>query len=114
MNARFFENWTQQARKGFLELTILNGIGMRRMYGYEIERTFCRSRGLLLSEGTVYTILRRLRREHLVTTRQAKSPEGPRRTYYGLTESGRETLAQMNAYWQAMRRQVYPTDAKRS
>jgi len=78
MNARFFENWTQQARKGFLELAILNDIGMRRMYGYEIERTFCQSRGLLLSEGTIYTILRRLRREHLVTTRQVKSPEGPR------------------------------------
>jgi len=109
MRARFFHNWTRQARKGLLELAILNDIRQRGMYGYEIERKFCRSEGLLLSEGTVYTIMGRLRQQRLITTTEAKSPEGPRRKYYDLTQAGRETLAQMNAYWQAIRKQVDAT-----
>jgi len=55
-------NWTSQVRKGLLELAILNDIGRRRMYGYEIERKFCKREDLLLSEGTIYMILRRFRR----------------------------------------------------
>jgi len=106
MNAPFFTNWTRQVRKGLLEVAILNDIDRRRMYGYEIERKFGRSPGLLLSEGTIYVILQRFRRRGLVKTRQARSPEGPQRTYYELTVTGHETLAQMNAYWQAISRQV--------
>ena len=106
MNTIFFKNWTNQARKGFLVLTILNDIRNRRMYGYEIERKFRKSKGLLISEGTVYNILRRLKQQALVKTTQAKSPDGPARKYYQLTETGSRTLAQMNGYWQAIRRQA--------
>jgi PadR family transcriptional regulator len=113
MQARFFHNWTCQTRKGLLELAILNDIRQRGMYGYEIERKFCRSQGLLLSEGTVYSILRRLRQQRLIKTTEAKSPEGPKRKYYDLTETGRETLAQMNAYWQAIGKQVDSADRGR-
>jgi len=106
MNAGFFNNWTNQTRKGVLVLNILNDVRNRRMYGYEIERKFRKSTGLLISEGTIYSILRRLRQQGLVRTIQTKSPDGPKRKYYRLTEAGRETLAQMNAYWQAIRRQA--------
>jgi PadR family transcriptional regulator PadR len=106
MNTIFFKNWTNQARKGFLELTILNDIRNRRMYGYEIQRKFRKSKGLLISEGTIYNILRRLKQQRLVKTIQTKSPDGPKRKYYQLTELGRQTLAQMNAYWQAIKQQA--------
>jgi PadR family transcriptional regulator PadR len=106
MNAEFFSNWTRQVRKGLLELAILNDINRRRMYGYEIERKFGKAQGLLLSEGTIYMILHRLRRQGFVKTRQARSPDGPRRTYYELTTAGQEMLARMNGYWQAIARQV--------
>ncbi len=106
MNVVFFKNWTNQARRGFLVLTILNDIRNRRMYGYEIERKFRKSKGLLISEGTIYSILRRLKQQGLVKTTQAKSPDGPARKYYRLTETGRRTLANMNGYWQAIERQA--------
>jgi PadR family transcriptional regulator PadR len=106
MNAGFFKNWTRQARKGLLELAILNDIGHRGMYGYEIERSFCESQGMLLSTGTIYAILRRFRTQGLVKATQARSPEGPRRKYYELTVTGRETLIQMNAHWKAIAGQV--------
>jgi PadR family transcriptional regulator PadR len=106
MNAGFFMNWTSQVRKGLLELAILNDIGRRRMYGYEIERKFRKSQGLLISEGTIYTILRRFRRQGLVKTTQTRSPDGPKRRYYELTATGQETLVQMNTYWRAVGRQM--------
>jgi PadR family transcriptional regulator PadR len=102
MNAGFFRNWTGQVRRGLLELAILNDISCRCMYGYEIERKFARSQGLLLSDGMIYLILRRFRQQGLVKTTLARSPDGPKRKYYQLTARGQETLAQMNAYWQAI------------
>ncbi len=102
MNAEFFRNWTRQVRRGLLELAILNDIAYRRMYGYEIERKFCKSQGLLLSDGSIYLILRRLRRQGLVKTTTTRSPDGPKRKYYQLTPHGEETLAQMSTYWQAL------------
>jgi DNA-binding PadR family transcriptional regulator len=106
MNAEFFKNWTNQTRKGVLVLTILNDIRNRRMYGYEIERKFRKSRGLLISGGAIYNILHRLKQQGLVKTIQTKSPDGPKRTYCRLTETGRQTLAQMNGYWQAIKQQA--------
>ncbi len=106
MNVAFFKNWTNQARKGILELSILNDIRNRRMYGYEIERKFRKSFGLLISEGTIYNILRRFKRHGLVQITLARSPDGPKRKFYRLTETGRETLAQMNLIWQSVRRQA--------
>lgn len=76
------------------------------MYAYEIEKKFCKSEGLLLSEGTIYHILRRLKDQRLVKTTEVKSPDGPNRKYYQLTKEGHETLAQMNAYWYAHKEQA--------
>ena len=106
MSNIFFKNWTNQVRKGILELTILNDIRNRRMYGYEIERKFRKSKGLNISDGTIYSILRRFKKQGLVSVTQTKSHDGPNRKYYRLTESGRQTLAQMNTYWRAIRRQA--------
>ena len=106
MSAEFFNNWTHQIRKGLLELIVLNDIFSRGTYAYDMEREFCRSCGLLFGKGRMYSILARLRRQRLVKAVQAKSPHGPRRKYYELTATGRQTLAQMNAYCQAIARQV--------
>ena len=113
MNPGFLNNWTNQIRKGLLELSILNAIRNRRMYGYEIERKFRKSQGLLISDGTIYQILRRLRQQRLVKTRTKKSPDGPPRKYYELTTTGYETLAQMNAYWQAFTKQTASVEKRR-
>ena len=66
MDALFFRNWTDQIRKGLLELTILNDIHGRGRYGYEIERKLRKSYGLLMGKGVVYRMLKRLRRHQLV------------------------------------------------
>ena len=106
MSARFFDNWTNQLRKGVLELCILNDIRNRRMYGYEIVRKLRKIEGLIISEGTIYPILSRLKRQGLVKTYIRESPEGPPRKYYELTPQGEEMACQMNAYWQAIRNET--------
>jgi len=106
MNEKFFNNWTKQIRKGLLEFTILNDIRNRKMYGYEIEKKFCKSHGLILGSGAIYNILQRLKEQRLVKTTGTKSPDGPNRKYYQLTVTGRETLAQMNSYWKALEKQA--------
>ena len=106
MNAAFFNNWTNQVRKGLLELAILKDIRRRGMYGYEIEREFRKTQGLFMSNGAMYHILQRLKEQGLLTSVQARSPDGPKRKYYELTRKGRETLVQMSAHWQAIRRQI--------
>jgi PadR family transcriptional regulator PadR len=102
MNDKFFDNWTNQLRKGMLELCILNDIRNRKMYGYEIVRTLRRIEGLIISEGAIYPILSRLKRQGLVETSIQESSSGPARKYYKLTQRGEEMVSRMNAYWQAI------------
>jgi PadR family transcriptional regulator PadR len=92
-----FDNWTVQLRKGVLELCILTAIGSEERYGYALVRMLIEDENLGLSEGTVYPLLSRLRKQGLVTTRLEESPEGPARKYYRLTPAGRARLAAMRS-----------------
>ena len=106
MNVKYFDNWTNQLRKGLLELCILNDIRNRKMYGYEIVRKLGRVEGLIINKGAIYPILRRLRRNGLVKIFMQDSPEGPTMKYYKLTEKGRDIVCQMNTYWGATKNQT--------
>lgn len=99
MEERFFDNWATQVRKGMLELCILNAIRGTSLYGYDIVRKLRDINGLVISEGTIYPILSRLKREGFVQTTIKESTEGPPRKYYELTSSGDRILSQMNRYW---------------
>ena len=58
--------------------------------------------GLIISEGAIYPILSRLKRQGFVETSIRESAEGPARKYYELTEQGRQMVSRMNDYWQAI------------
>jgi PadR family transcriptional regulator PadR len=95
-------NWTTQLRKGILELCILNTLSRGRRYGYEIVRSLGEIESLVVSEGTIYPILNRFKREVLVKTSIEESPGGPPRKYYELTDKGRNQLRWMNDQWQRL------------
>jgi PadR family transcriptional regulator PadR len=105
------DNWTTQLRKGVLELCILNIIGHDRVYGYNIVRQLRDIDSLVVSEGTIYPILSRLKRDGLVRTSLEESSEGPARKYYELTHRGEQLLGDMNSYWDKLSRGV--SDLKR-
>lgn len=106
MNEPFLDNWSTQIRKGVLELGVLNVMRTGRLYGYDIVRRLRELDGLVISEGTIYPILSRFKREGLVTTSLEESPHGPARKYYALTDRGRQLLAAMNTHWAAIRRGI--------
>lgn len=93
------ENWLTQVRKGVLDLCVLNAIRGEEVYGYEIVKRLRALDGLVISEGTIYPLLSRLKRDELVETFLQESPEGPARKYYRLTDRGRERLSAMNERW---------------
>jgi PadR family transcriptional regulator PadR len=99
MAEQFIDNWTTQLRKGLLEFCILNAISSARIYGYDIIRKLRGIECLIISEGTIYPILSRLKREELVCTSLEESSEGPARKYYQLTSRGNDVLLQMNDIW---------------
>jgi PadR family transcriptional regulator PadR len=100
------ENWTTQLRKGVLELCILNIVGRNRVYGYDIVKQLRELDELVVSEGTIYPILSRLKRDGLVRTSLEESPEGPARKYYELTRRGEQLVNDMNTYWDGLTKGV--------
>jgi PadR family transcriptional regulator PadR len=102
----FLNNWITQLRKGILEFCVLKVLEDTPLYGYDIVRQLCTLEVLVISEGTIYPILSRLRREGFLTTYLEESPEGPARKYYRLTKRGKETLREMRGVWASMTRGV--------
>ena len=62
------DQWEAQLRKGCLEMAVLAALAPGRNYGLEIIRALERYSDLVLSEGTVYPILNRLREDGLLTS----------------------------------------------
>ena len=78
---------------------------MRRKetYAYEIVRALSDAGGLVTSEGTIYPLLSRLRRDGLVETTWRESESGPPRRYYRLTGEGDRALDTFVGDWARFR-----------
>lgn len=101
MNGRDADNQglITQMRKGAVEYCILALLSGRERYGYELVQALSRIDGMLVTEGTVYPILSRLKRDGMVSTEWRESREGPPRKYYRLTPVGAAALSSFKAQW---------------
>ncbi len=88
-----------QMRKGAVEYCILALLAGRERYGYELVQALSGVDGMLVTEGTVYPILSRLKRDGLVSTEWRESREGPPRKYYRLTPAGAGALDSFKTQW---------------
>ena len=95
-----------QLRKGTLEYCVLALLAEGQRYGFELVRTLSEADGLMVSEGTIYPLLSRLRRDRLVETTWQESEAGPPRRYYQLTDAGRRALADFADDWARFRDSV--------
>ena len=100
------ESWVTQARKGLLELCILNFLRGESLYGYEIVKRLERVPGLVIAEGTIYPILSRFKADGLVDTYLQESDRGPVRKYYRLTPVGKRAVQDMNGKWEELKRAI--------
>ncbi len=78
-----------QLLRGILEGCILAVIAKGETYGYEILTELEKNGFENLLEGTLYPVLTRLEKKNLISCRKAKSPFGPIRKYYSITEEGK-------------------------
>ena len=88
-----------QLKRGLLDVCVLAAIKSEDSYGYQIIKDLkpC----LELSESTLYTILKRLETANLLTVRSVEHG-GRLRKYYGITDAGRQRLAEFTEEWQEM------------
>jgi len=94
------DKWEVQLRKGCLELAILASLWSGRLYGLEILRRLEADSELVVSEGTVYPLLSRLKALGLLTSEWVESDAGHPRKYYALTPAGRTRALEMRSIWQ--------------
>jgi PadR family transcriptional regulator PadR len=95
-----------QLRRGTVEYCVLALLRDGERYGFELVRELSDGAGLITSEGTIYPLLTRLRKDKLVTTTWRESESGPPRRYYRLTDYGHETLASFVKEWARFRDSV--------
>jgi PadR family transcriptional regulator PadR len=93
------DKWEVQLRKGCLELAILAALWEGRRYGLEILRRLESDSDLIVSEGTVYPLLSRLKALDLVRSEWVESDAGHPRKYYSLTAAGKRRALEMAAIW---------------
>jgi len=93
------DKWEVQLRKGCLELAILAALWDGRLYGLEILRRLESDSDLIVSEGTVYPLLSRLKALGLVRSEWVESDAGHPRKYYALTPAGKQRVREMAGMW---------------
>jgi PadR family transcriptional regulator PadR len=93
------DKWEVQLRKGCLELAILAALWDGKHYGLEILRRLESDSELVVSEGTVYPLLSRLKALGLLRSEWVESDGGHPRKYYELTKAGRHRAREMAALW---------------
>ncbi len=93
------DKWEVQLRKGCLELAILAALWGGKLYGLEILRRLESDSALIVSEGTVYPLLSRLKALGLLQSEWVESESGHPRKYYALTAAGKQRALEMAATW---------------
>lgn len=88
-----------QLRRGAIEYCVLALLRGGEMYGFELVKELGEVDGMVTSEGTIYPLLTRLRKDDLVTTTWRESESGPPRRYYSITKQGRDALADFAENW---------------
>ncbi|PAT01527.1 PadR family transcriptional regulator [Candidatus Izimaplasma bacterium ZiA1] len=82
-----------QLKKGVLEMVVLSRINEKDRYGYDIYQEI--DYYMVISESTIYPILRKLVKENLCETYLKESKNGPPRKYFRITKKGKIKLEEL-------------------
>jgi PadR family transcriptional regulator, regulatory protein PadR len=92
-----------QMRRGTLQYCVLALLASEERYGFDLVRGLAAVDGMVTSEGTIYPLLSRLRRDGLLESTWRESPTGPPRRYYRATPAGRRALDGFRLEWSRFR-----------
>jgi PadR family transcriptional regulator PadR len=93
------DKWDVQLRKGSLELVILSALKERTLYGLELLKLLHSFETMKITEGTLYPLLERLKREELISAFWRQEGETRPRKYYQLTQQGEEKFTSLTRRW---------------
>ena len=98
--------WESQVKKGMLEFIILIFLSKREFYGYELIKTIKDIAEINVTEGTIYPLLNRLKKDNLITSRWMEMETGIPRKYYQITDKGETILSGMKSAWEKFTRSI--------
>jgi PadR family transcriptional regulator PadR len=93
------DKWDVQLRKGTLELVILAALKERKLYGLELLKLLQSFETMKITEGTLYPLMDRLKRDELVSAVWHNEGETRPRKYYQLTIQGKKKLEALTSRW---------------
>lgn len=88
-----------QLKRGLLDVCVLAAIKNEESYGYKIIKDV--KPYIVLSESTLYTILKRLEASDMLTVKTVEY-EGRLRKYYYITDIGRNRIEEFKDEWKEM------------
>lgn len=88
-----------QLKRGMLDVCVLAAIKSEDSYGYKIIKDL--KPYIVLSESTLYTILKRLEGAQMLTVRTAEH-DGRLRKYYHITAAGLRRIEEFKQEWAEM------------
>ena len=98
--------WDVQLRKGTLELVILAALKERRLYGLELLNLLHCFETMTITEGTLYPLLDRLKRDGVVDASWQQEGQSRPRKYYRLTRQGKAKLSDLTHRWRSSARDI--------
>ena len=96
MTNESFENVILELRRGVIVLAVLSHLS-EEQYGYSLIKSL-EEHGLMIDQGTLYPLLRRLESQGLLQSNWRVESDRPRR-YYQISDEGRELLLRLKAEW---------------
>ena len=85
-----------QLKRGLLDVCVLAAIKDADSYGYQMIKDM--KPYLVLSESTLYTVLKRLEAAEMLTVRSAEH-DGRLRKYYHITDAGLKRINDFKTEW---------------
>jgi PadR family transcriptional regulator PadR len=92
-------NLVSELRGGTFVLAVLSRLE-EEQYGYALSQQLA-EKGMVVDQGTLYPLLRRLEKQCLLESRWSVEGSQPRR-YYKLSKAGREALRALRGEWHTL------------
>ena len=86
----------QELRRGVIVLAALSQL-REPQYGYSLRQALA-EQGMIVEEGTLYPLLRRLEGQGLLAS-EWRIEDGPPRRYYTLSAEGKKLYAELTQSW---------------
>jgi PadR family transcriptional regulator PadR len=99
METQSIDNLILEMRRGVIVLAVLSQCNQEQ-YGYSLMKSLS-EKGLVIDQGTLYPLLRRLETQGLLSSSWRLEDARPRR-YYMISSEGQEVLPRLVKEWESM------------